>query len=183
MFDRLWELIQAIWAALIPFVVLEPFEAGILTRLGKYKREIGPGFHWVVPFHIDKVWHEHTTPRTDHLTGLATTTTDGKAIGFDAVVTWKINDMTKALMETTDLKDAIADTCAGQIGTTLAESDWASIRDGKTVEQLTKACRARGWRWGVEVMQVQLSGVAVVKNFRITGQSQPHTLHLTPTGL
>lgn len=180
MFDKIWELIQWAFEALVPFVVIQPFEAGVLTRLGQYKRDLPPGFHWVVPFHVDQVWHEHTTPRTDHLTGLATTTVDGKAIGFDAVVTWKINDIRKALMEVTELKDAIADTCAGQIGTTLAESDWASIREGKTVEQLTKVCRARGWRWGVEILQVQLSGISVVRNFRITGNSQPHTVHLTP---
>lgn len=183
MFDRLFDILLAIWGALMPFVVIQPFEAGVLTRLGKYKRDLGPGLHWVFPIHIDQVWHEHITPRTDHLIGLATTTTDGKAIGFDAVVTWKINDIRKALMEVTELKDAIADTCAGQIGTTLAESDWASIRDGKTIEQLTKVCRARGWRWGVEILNVQLSGIAVVKTFRVTGNSQPHTVHLTPTGL
>lgn len=183
MFDWILQLFGLIWEALIPWVVLQPFEAGVLCRLGKYQRDLEPGFHWLWPFHIDQVWHEHTTPRTEHLTGLATTTKDGKSIGFDAVVTWKIKDIRKALLEVTDLKDALADTCAGQIGTELAESDWASIRDGKTVEELTKACRARGWRWGVEILNVQLSGIAVVKNFRVTGNSQPHQLHLTPGGV
>jgi hypothetical protein len=32
-------------------------------------------------------------------------------------------------------------------------------------------------------LNVQLSGVARVKNFRVTGSSQPHTVHLTPSGL
>lgn len=180
MFDWILTVLQYIWEALIPFVVLQPFEAGVLCRLGKYKRDLEPGFHWVWPLHIDQVWHEHITPRTEHLTGLATTTTDGRAIGFDAVVTWKIDKIKKALLEVTDLKDAIADTCSGEIGTTLAKSDWDSIRDGKTVEELTKACRARGWKWGVEILNVQLSGVAVVRNFRVTGNSQPHTVHLSP---
>jgi len=179
-FDWILQVLQYVWEALVPCVVMQPFEAGVLIRLGKYKRNLEPGFHLVWPFHIDKVWHEHTTARTDHLTGLATTTTDGKSIGFDAVVTWKINDIRKALLEVTDLKDAIADTCSGQIGTTLAECDWASIRVDQTSEQLTKACRARGWKWGVEILNVQLSGVAVVRNFRVTGNSQPHTLHLSP---
>ena len=183
MFDWILQLLQLVWHGLLPFVVLQPFEAGVLCRLGKYKRNLDPGFHWVIPFYVDQVWHEHITPRTDHLTGLATITTDGKAVGFDAVVTWKINDIRKALLDCTDLKDAIADTCAGQIGTTLAESDWASIREGKTVEQLTKVCRARGWKWGVEVLGVQLSGLAVVKNFRVTGNAQPHVSHIMPSGI
>lgn len=180
MLDRFFDLLQAIFSHLIPFVKLEPFESGVHTRLGKYKRDLGPGFWWVIPFGVDAVWHEHITPRTEHLVGLATTTVDGRAIGFDAVVTWKIHNIRKALMEVTELKDAIADICAGQIGTTLAESDWPSIREGKTVEKLTDVCRARGWKWGVEIIQVQLSGIAVVKTIRITSNSQPHAVHLTP---
>lgn len=180
MFDWILHLLEQVWEALVPWVVLQPFEEGVLCRLGKYKRDIGPGFHWLYPFHIDQVWHEHITPRTEHLTGLATTTSDGVAIGFDAVITWKIKDIRKALLEVTDLKDAIADACAGQIGTELAQADWPAIRGGETVEQLTKACRARGFRWGVEIINVQLSGIAVVKNFRLTGNSKPHEMHLTP---
>lgn len=183
MFDRIFEIVQWLAESLLFFVVIEPFEGGILTRLGKYKRVLDPGFHWVFPFHIDKVWHEHVTPRTEHLTGLATTTSDGHEIGFDAVVTWKIHDIRKALLEVTDLKDALADSCAGQIGTTLTESDWASIREGKTVEKLSNVCRKRGWKWGVEILEVQLSGVTRVKNIRLTSNSQPHTVHLTPSGL
>src|SRR4029077_20053321 len=152
MFDWILQVLQLVWEAVVPCVVMQPFEAGVLIRLGEYKRDLEPGFHWVIPFHVDKVWHEHTTARTDHLTGLATTTTDGFSIGFDAVVTWKIDKIRKALLEVTDLKDAIADTCSGEIGTTLANSNWASIRTGQPNEELMKACRARGWKWGVEIL-------------------------------
>ena len=183
MFDRLWEIIAAIWEALIPFTILYPFEKGVLCRFGKFQRELEAGFHWCIPFHVDTVFHEHITPRTDHLIGLSTTTKDGHAVGFDAVVTWKISDIKKALMEVTDLKDAISDTCAGQIGTTLADATWDDIRSGDVIENLTTVVRKRGWRWGVEIMNVQLSGVSRVKNFRVTGSSQPHTVHLTPSGL
>lgn len=180
MFDRIFDIIRWLLETVVFWVVIEPFESGVLTRLGKFQRTLDPGFHWVAPFHIDKVWNEHVTPRTEHLTGLATTTVDGHPIGFDAVVTWKIHDIRKALMDVTDLKDALADTCAGQIGTTLAESEWAAIIQGKTTEKLTDVCRKRGWKWGVEILQVQLSGVTKVKTIRVTGNSQPHTVHLTP---
>ena len=130
MFDRIFEIIQWLFEFLVPFVILFPFERGLLIRLGKFKRELDPGFHWCAPFHIDTVLHDHVTPRVDHLIGLATTTKDDKSVGFDAVVTWRISDIKRALLEVTDLKDAIADICAGQIGTTLADTTWDSIRSG-----------------------------------------------------
>jgi len=184
MFDRIWEFLHSIFESLIPFVILFPYERGLLIRFGKLKRELGPGFHWCLPLHFDTVLHESVVTRTEHLAGLSTTTSDGKSVGLDAIVTYRIANIERALLEVSDLKDAIADTCAGQIGTTLAESDWASIAHGEVLDNLTAICRKRGWKYGVEILSVQLAGVALVRNFRISsGASQPHVTHLMPSGL
>lgn len=182
MFEKLWELLQAAFEALVPFVVLYPFERGVLVRLGKFVRELDAGFHWCYPLHIDQVFHENVVPRTEHLPGLSTTTADGVCVGFDAVVTYRVNDIRKALLEVNDLKDAVADTCAGQIGTTLSESKWESIWHGDAVENLTAVCRKRGWKWGIEIIQVQLAGVVRTRNLRISTGSSVHSqqLHITP---
>lgn len=178
MFDKLFDIITSIWDALLPFVVLEPFEAGVLVRLGKFVRVLEPGFHWVYPLHIDKIWNEHTVPRTHHLQGLSTTTRDGKTIGFDAVVTYQISDIEKALLRVTDVKDAVIDTCMGVIGTELSETTWDEVLHGTVVDGLTKACKARGRKWGIEIMSVQLAGVATVKNLRLSGLSGQHTMEI-----
>jgi len=178
MFDRLFEILQAIWASLIPFTVLDPYEGGLQIRLGKFHKELQSGFHWILPFHIDRVIPEHIVPRTERIYGLATTTKDGKAVGFDAVITWRINDLQKSILEVSDLKDAIADACAGIIGTELSNSTWEDVLHGNTVEGLTAACRKRGWKWGVEIQQVQLTGVALVKNLRVSLSLPQHTVPL-----
>ena len=179
MFDKLFEILHEIWSALLPFHVLDPYEGGIQLRLGKFHRELPPGgFYWILPFNIDRVIPERVVPRTERLYGLATTTKDGKAIGFDVVVTWKINDLIKSLLEVSDLKDAIADACAGIIGTELSNSTWEDVLHGNTVEGLTTACRKRGWKWGVEIQQVQLTGVALVKNLRVSLSLPQHVVPL-----
>ena len=127
----------------------------------------GGKWYWKIPF-ADDILNEHVVPRTERLTGLATTTVDGKAIGFDAVITWRISDVMKAMLEVSELKDAIADSCAGIIGTELSNRSWSDIIHGTTVDELTAACRKRGWRWGVEIQLVQLTGVAPVKNLRVS---------------
>jgi regulator of protease activity HflC (stomatin/prohibitin superfamily) len=183
MFDWIWNALSAIGEALLPFVVLQPYESGVLCRLGTFKRVLGPGFHWVFPFHIDRVWDDHITPRTEHLSGLATTTKDGKSIGFDAIVTYRIKDIEKAVLRVTHVQDAIADTCMGIIGTELSNATWEDVLHGKATESLTSACRERGWKWGVEIMSVQLAGVALVRNFRLSGSAQ-HLMHATtPSGV
>src|SRR5579863_7314377 len=169
MFDRIFDFVQNFLHLLLPFVVLQPYEAGVLIRLGEFKRTIGPGgFHWCYPLNIDRVWEDHITPRTHHLAGLATTTKDGKSIGFDAVVTYRISDIEKALLRVTQVQDAISDTCMGIIGTTLSDSSWDDVLHGLATDGLTEACRKRGWKWGIEIIGVQLAGVCLVKNIRLS---------------
>lgn len=187
MLDRLIDALFAIWKALLPWQVIQPYERAVLLRLGTFRRELGPGFHWIIPFHVDVVLNDHVTPRTTRLGGLSTTTRDGRAIAFDAVVTYRVHSIKTAILEVTDLKDAIADACAGQIGTTLARFDWEAIwKTEDALEALHADCRKRGFKWGVEILAVQLAGIALVKNLRIThgGQyNQPAgtTVHFNPT--
>lgn len=179
MLDRLLEIVVTSLNSLVPWVVLQPYERGVHLRLGHFIREVEPGFHWVIPFHVDTIFHENVVPRTERLSGLATTTSDGKSVGFDAVITYRITNITKALLEVNDLKDAIADSCAGTIGTTLAGATWEEIRHGDTVEKLSSDCRKRGWKWGVEIQNVQLTGIALVKNLRISTCAAPHATNMS----
>lgn len=177
MWDKLLEVLSNIWNDLLPFAVLNPYIGGVQIRMGKPLRVLeGGSWYWKIPY-VDYILHDFVVPRTERLTGLATTTVDGKAIGFDAVVTWRISDVQKALLEVHDLKDAIADSCAGIIGTELSNKSWGAIIHGDTVEELTAACRKRGWKWGVEIQLVQLTGVAPVKNLRVSLSGHaPHTV-------
>jgi len=176
MFDKLLDFLVSIWDELVPIAVLSPYSAAVQIRMGKFLRVLeGGGWYWKIPF-ADDIAHDFIVPRTERLTGLATTTSDGKAIGFDAVITYRISDIRKAILDVHDLKDAIADSCAGIIGTELSNRVWADIVHGATVEELTKACRARGWKWGVEIQLVQLTGVAPVKNLRVSLSG--HSAHI-----
>ena len=168
MFDKIFEVLAQIWGLLLPWYVVMPYARGVVCRLGKFQRELAPGFHWVIPLGFDVVTTENVVPRTSRLSGLSTTTSDGRSIGLDAVVTWKIADIKKSLLEVNDLDDAINDTCAGVIGTELSNNEWSAIWHGQAVENLTTVCRKRGWKWGVEIISVQLVGVALVKNLRIS---------------
>jgi regulator of protease activity HflC (stomatin/prohibitin superfamily) len=178
MLDKLLELLQHVWASLLPFVVLAPYEQGVQLRLGKFKRVLSePGFYWCLPFNLDVVLKDNVVARTSRLTGLSTTTSDGHSVAFEAVVTWSISDVRKALLEINDLDDAIADTCAGALGTELANNEWSAVWHGEAAENLTKVCRKRGFKWGVEISTVQLVGVAKTRNLRISlgGEGSKHT--------
>jgi len=179
MFDRLFELLGAIYESLVPWVIIQPYERGLVTRLGRFKGELQPGFHWRIPW-ADVVFNDHVTPHVSHLVGHAITTKDDKCVDFDAVVTWRIEDLRVATFEVTDVKEAIQDACAGQIATALKNTTWDDIRVGDVLEKLPGICRRRARKWGIEVIDIQFSTLALVRNYRVSGGAQPHTVHLTP---
>ena len=172
MLDRLIDVLLGIWHALLPFKVVRPWEKGCLLRLGKFVRVLEPGFHWIWPLHIDEVWDDAVVPRTHKFTD-ATTTKDGREIGYTAVVTFQVADIEKATLRVHEVMDAVTDTCQGVVGVTLSNWTWEGILHGEASEELTKNCRAKGWKWGIEIISVQLAGVCRVKNIRLSGMTPP----------
>ncbi len=179
MFDKLFEILQWAAEALIPFVIIAHYERGVLLRFGHFRRVVEPGLHWCLPLHFDQVIYENVKPRTTHISGLSTTTKDGKSVGFDAIITWSIVDIEKALLEVNDIQDAITDACAGEIGTRMTEETWEAICSGAAWDKLTTACRRRGKKWGINIEEVQLAGVSLVKNIRLLTSGS----HNAPSGL
>lgn len=182
MFDRLWDVLHEFLRLFRPAIILMPYERGLLIRLGKYIRELDSGFHWVFPFHIDTVLYENVVSRVEHISGLATVTKDGKQVSCDAIITYRISDLKKALLDVEHLHDAILDTCAGVIGTLLCGQGWDDLWSGVSVELLTTGCRKRGWKYGIEIQSVQLTGLALTKTLRLTGSVSAHTSTALPFG-
>jgi regulator of protease activity HflC (stomatin/prohibitin superfamily) len=167
--DRLIEFLLSIAGAFIPFTVVPEYQAGVILRFGKYVKTIEPGFHWKIPFHVDEPLVDNVVTTVHRIAGLAAVTQDGVAVAFDAVVTYRISDVRKALLEVHDVRDAVVDSCAGLIGTAMVALTWEHIVDGSAAETISAACRKRGFRYGVEIQGVQLTGVAKARTLRLAG--------------
>lgn len=167
MLDRLIDFLTQFIERFRFWVIVHPYEAGVQLRLGKFHRVVECGFHWMIPFGVDHVSTEHIVPTTHSLGDESTTSKDGKSVGFHAVVTYKVRDIQKALLEVEDVNHAVRDACCGEIGKIMRESTWEDMQGDDMLEKLTGACRKRGFRYGIEVTAVQLAGLAVCRSFRI----------------
>jgi regulator of protease activity HflC (stomatin/prohibitin superfamily) len=181
-FERLFEIVAQFADLFMCWTIVDPYEGGVVLRLGIFNRELQPGFNWLIPLKVERVITEHTVQRTSRIHSMSTDTKDGTTIGYEAVITWKIHDIRKSLLEVSQLKDALADCCMGVIGTELSESTYEEIRQGKTLEALGAACRKQGWKWGIEVVRVQLAGVARARNLRLLQDQYGEGLTVTTHG-
>lgn len=174
MLDKLIDFVVQFIELFKFWIVIQPYEGGVQLRFGKFHKVLESdngirktGFHLVLPFGIDHTITEHIVPTTHSLGDESTISKDGKSIGFHAVVTYKVRDIQKALLDVEDVKHAVLDACCGEIGRVMRASTWEEMLAEDILEKLTKACRARGFRYGIEVMSVQLAGIAICRSIRL----------------
>lgn len=167
MLDKLLDFVIQFIELFRFWVVIHPYEAGVQLRLGKFYKTLDCGLHWIIPFGVDHIASEHIVPTTHSLGDESITTADGKSLGFHAIVTYRVHNIKKALLDVEDVDHAVRDACSGEIGRVLRESTYEDIGFPSILTELTSACRARGFRYGIEILSVQLAGLALCKSLRL----------------
>jgi regulator of protease activity HflC (stomatin/prohibitin superfamily) len=188
--DKLIDIIRECFFFFVPMVVLRPYERGVRQRSHPWRegvglKVLGPGFHWVVPFNVDDVLRDTVTPRTYRIVANLTTL-DGRAIKVAIVITARIRDIEKALLEVEDVDTALKDSAHGVLFRYVAARSWDDLRkaqredeaegeDGNTgPDELYKPIRKLAFRWGVEVMRVQLSDLATSRTLCVNMENSQH---------
>lgn len=169
MFDRLIDLLVQFIELFKFWAVIDPYEEALVLRLGKLHRHLLCGWHWVIPMGIDRVIDEHIVPAVHVLENESVTTRDGKTISFRAVVTYRVRDIKKLLLEVEDGNHAVVDACAGEVARVLRESTWEEINHPEILDTVTAAARKRGFKFGVEIMSIQFAGLVSCRAIRLIG--------------
>ncbi len=181
--DKLFEVVANCFFFFIPFAVIRHYERGVQLRFGVKHKVLEPGFHWVRAFNIDEVMKDNVAPRTHRIVSNLTTL-DGRAIVVGLVVTSRIRDIEKAMLEVEDMDTAMDDSCRGSLFRYVSERTWDDLRVAQVPipdddeantgpEALYKACRKMAFRWGVEVMRVQLSDLSISRSLRLHMDARP----------
>lgn len=167
MFDKLVDVLLEFLHLFKFWIVMNPYEKGVQLRLGRFIKVLEPGFHFLIPFGIDYCLAEHVVPTTHSLGDESVTTADGVSVGFHAVVTYKVNDIKKATLDVSDSDHAVRDATSGEIGRVMRAATWNEILAADFGDLLTAACRKRGWRYGIEILSIQLAGLAKARTIRL----------------
>ena len=168
MLDRLIDTILGALHLFQFWVVVAAYERGVVLRLGLFHRELGPGFHWVIPFAVDRVWCEHTVPRTMNLGPQSLTTSDGVSVVVSAIVTAKIVDIQRAVLNVESVDHAMRDACYAEVAGVIMRQTWPQLNKSAELEtELERACQRRATKWGIEIVRVQLSDVSRSRSLRL----------------
>lgn len=169
MLDKLIDVLVECFTFFVPFTVIDDYERGVLLRFGRFKREVGPGFHWRWPFNIDNVLNDSVVPRTMNLAAQAVVTSDGRTYILGAIVTAEIRDIRKALLDVENVDGAVKDSCCATIATHAGRVNGATLALETFAEEVTAACRKMAFRYGIEIHRVRFYEVAPIRAFRLVG--------------
>lgn len=149
------------------WVILDHYEQGVVLRLGQYQRTIGAGLHWIRPFHIDRILCDSTVTNTARLNPQSLTTKDGVSVVVGALITSHVVDIKKLLLEVEDKDQAMIDMSFGVIADLVTRHTWDEIHTETFVRKMTRAVKRKGFRFGIEVEQVQFADLSRCRSIRL----------------
>ena len=171
MFDRLFYAIEFIVQWFSFATVVDAYEYGLVLRLGKFNRTLSPGLHFIYPFGVDQVFTENVVQETQSVSTQSLTTKDGKNIIISAVLSYRIKDIRKYMLEVEDAAGVLEDSTYGVVAAAVERADWDEIRLPEFTEEVYKAIRQKAFRWGVEVISLQFSDKSLSRTLRLVMDS------------
>ena len=153
--------------------VLRPYERGVLLRLGRFSREIGPGFLWLIPFHVDEILVDTVVPVSTNLPVQTVTTSDDVQVSISAVVTWRVGNIRKFILESANHAEIVMDASLGTIARGVASVRWQDLSGQEFQQTLVTDIRSKARKWGMKILDVQITDLAKTKTYRLlTPQTQ-----------
>ena len=167
MFDRLVDLFVQFLHLFRFWSVIDCYQRGVVLRLGRHHRDLEPGLHWIWPFGIEHVFAANVVTNTTNLGVQSLTTRDGHSISVSSLLTWRVLEPAKFLLEVEGGQEAISDLCYGAVADVVKAATWAEVSEPKFADQCATRLRRRASRYGLEIERLQFSDLTKCRSLRL----------------
>lgn len=151
------------------WVVIDEYERGVLMRLGRYERNLKPGFHFIYPLYIDNPMVDSILVDTEQLSPQTLDTHDRIGVVVTGVIKWHIEDIKLFQLTAEDCNGVITDI----VSTLIAEKVTTTTYDEIFLPDFWKAVTVKARRdakaHGMYIDKVRYSDLSEVKTIRIIG--------------
>lgn len=111
-----------------PGFIIAEWQQGLVLRFGRFHRQVGPGFHWKIPFAVERVLSDDIKPRT-RVNGIQSlTSSDGIPVAINSTIRYGIEDLQKFILENEDGDNVVWDLATLGISMLVAASTWDEIK-------------------------------------------------------
>jgi regulator of protease activity HflC (stomatin/prohibitin superfamily) len=183
-FDHLIEFILDAIRALRFAVTIRSYQRAVILRLGKPHRDLAPGLHFFWPFYIEVPLSVNVVPETMLIGPQSLTSKDDVPLVISTVVTFSIEDVRKFLLDIEGAHQVIQDSALGVIAGFVMTHTWNEVRgvippdvEGKPIDadnEIAKATRRRAKKYGVHIVNLQISDLSRSRSYRLLSSSSAH---------
>lgn len=156
------------------FIIVEMREEVIQERLGKYKKTLKPGFHFMIPFVDRAAYSQEMREQVIDVPSQTCITKDNIEVAVDGLVYIKVMDSYKASYGISNYKAAAVNlaqtTMRSEVGK-LTLDDTFSERD-KMNENIVKEIDKAADPWGVKVLRYEIRNISPSKEIVDTMEKQ-----------
>jgi regulator of protease activity HflC (stomatin/prohibitin superfamily) len=143
------------------FIIVEMREEVIQERLGKYKKTLKPGFHFMIPFVDRAAYHQEMREQVIDVPSQTCITKDNIEVAVDGLVYLKVMDSYKASYGISNYKAAAVNlaqtTMRSEIGK-LTLDDTFSERE-KMNENIVREIDKAADPWGIKVLRYEIRNI------------------------
>lgn len=170
MLEKLLELLTSCWDRLSPAEVIDPYENGVVLRLGRYHRTLAPGFHWKWPL-VEKVVQVLTCTTTMRLPPQTLTTKDDVGVVVAAIIKFQITKPDVYVTDIWDQHDVLADVTMGAVRIAISRLTYAELVASPPEAQVMELTRKDVNPFGFRVQKITFTDLGKVRSIRLI---QPH---------
>lgn len=148
--------------------IINQYEKGVVLRFGKYRSTKIPGFRYILPFGIDRMFKVDMRLATVDIPKQEVITKDNVTINVDAVVFFRVADPVKAILDVQNFRLATAQYAQAalrdvvgkvELDTLLSERDRVSTEIKTIVDEATEP-------WGIDVPDVNIQNVELPNDMK-----------------
>ncbi len=180
MFDKLIDLVVTFIHDILPFKIVDQWEAGVHLKTGRFYRVVSPGLNWKVPF-FDKIWVTPIITQTVNLTPQTLTTLDERSVVLTSIVRYHIVNVHSFLLTVMHANDVLVDTTQGIIRDIVETTNWDNLVDLTNI--VTPEVNNEVAKWGIVVEAVKFPDLGEIKTYRIIGDTNPKGVVQTVIGI
>lgn len=174
MFDRIFDFLKQFGRFFQFWVILDPWEGGVILRLGKFSRMAKVGWNWIWPFMIEFGSTANTAVHTLIVGPQSLMTKDGKQVVITSVITCTVEDPKPFILEINGGVQALDDAATGVVSKLVMSKTLEELLGMDIANELTKDIRRFSKPWGVGINKVQLSDFTLMRSIRLL-QSMAHS--------
>lgn len=167
--NQIKDFFEYIFKVINIFVIIQPWEQGLIVRRGKHVRKVGKGMYFKIPY-LDSVYVQEIRLRIAQLCIQTLTTKDGQTLTLNSAVGYQILDIEKLYQTLYQPDGTIANIAMAAAAGYIFQNNLSDILPHTIEHEVLKKLNEKNY--GLKFEYFKITNFAAVKTFRLIQDSQ-----------